>query len=58
LYASPDIITVIKSRRMSWRNHVYLTWERYESHTKFWSEDLKGRDHSEDLCVDGSKILE
>jgi len=26
--------------------------------TKFWSENLKGRDHSEDLGVDGRKILE
>jgi hypothetical protein len=25
-------------------------------HTKFWSENLKGRDHLEDLGVDG-KIL-
>jgi len=23
-----------------------------------WSENLKGRDHSEDLCVDGRIILE
>jgi hypothetical protein len=26
--------------------------------TKFWSENLKGRDHSEDLGVDGMTILE
>jgi hypothetical protein len=26
--------------------------------TKFWSENLKGRDHSEDLRVDGRIILE
>jgi hypothetical protein len=26
-------------------------------HTKFWSENLKGRDHSEDLGVDGKIIL-
>jgi hypothetical protein len=25
---------------------------------KFWSEHLKGRDHSEDLGVDGKIILE
>jgi hypothetical protein len=25
--------------------------------TKFWLESLKGRDHSEDLDVDGSIIL-
>jgi len=27
-------------------------------HTKFWSAKLKGRDHSEDLDVDGRTILE
>jgi hypothetical protein len=27
-------------------------------HTVFWSENLKGRDHSEDLRVDGRIILE
>jgi hypothetical protein len=26
--------------------------------TVFWLENLKGRDHSEDLCVDGRIILE
>jgi len=26
-------------------------------HTKFWSENLKGKDHSEDRAVDG-RILE
>jgi hypothetical protein len=26
---------------------------KYETHTKMWSENLKGRDHSEDLGVDG-----
>jgi hypothetical protein len=26
--------------------------------TKFWSENLKGRDHSEDLGIDGKIILE
>jgi hypothetical protein len=29
-----------------------------EMHTKFSSESLKGRDHSEDLDVDGEIILE
>jgi hypothetical protein len=27
-------------------------------HTTFWSENLKGIDHSEDLGVDGKIILE
>jgi len=27
-------------------------------HTKFWLESLKGRDHSEDLGIDGKITLE
>jgi hypothetical protein len=27
-------------------------------HTKFYSENLKGRDHSEDLGIDGMIVLE
>jgi hypothetical protein len=26
--------------------------------TKFWSENLKGRDHSEDMGIDGKIILQ
>jgi hypothetical protein len=29
-----------------------------EMHTRFWLENLKGRDHSEDLGIDGKIILE
>jgi hypothetical protein len=29
-----------------------------EMHTKFWSSNLKGRDHSEDEGIDGRIILE
>jgi hypothetical protein len=25
---------------------------------KFWSENLKGRDHLDDICIDGRIILE
>jgi hypothetical protein len=32
--------------------------EREKMHTKFWSETLRRRDHSEVLGVDGRKILE
>jgi hypothetical protein len=32
-------------------------WGRYEMHTEFQSKNLKGRDHLEDLSIDGSVIL-
>jgi hypothetical protein len=32
-------------------------WKRREMHTKFWSENLKGRDYSDDLGVEGKVIL-
>jgi hypothetical protein len=31
--------------------------ETDEKHTDFWSGNLKGRDHSEDLAVDGKIIV-
>jgi len=30
---------------------------RDEMHTKFWLENMKGRDHMEDLGIDGNLIL-
>jgi len=30
---------------------------RSEMYTRYWSENLKGRDHSQDLGVDGRIIL-
>jgi hypothetical protein len=30
-----------------------MLWERCEMHTIFWLENQKGRDHLEDLGVDG-----
>jgi hypothetical protein len=42
LYASPDIIRVIKSRRMRQARHVAHTREMREMHMQFLSENLKG----------------
>jgi hypothetical protein len=56
-YASENIIRVIKSRRIGGVGNVTRT-ERREMCTKFWSKNLKGRDHSEDSGVDGEMILE
>jgi hypothetical protein len=54
LYSSPNIIRVIKSRRMRWVNHI---WGRGEVCTGFWWGVLKEGDHLEDLCTDGRIIL-
>jgi hypothetical protein len=43
VYISPNIVRVIKSRRMTLAGHVEGMRERREMRTKFWSENLKGR---------------
>jgi hypothetical protein len=58
LYASPNLIRVIKARRVRWVWHVARMGERWEIHTRFWLENLKGRSHPEDLDVDGRIIWE
>jgi len=57
LCSSPNISRVIKSGKMKWRAHV-ARMEEMKKQTKFWSQNLKGKDHSEDLGVDGRIILE
>jgi len=55
-YALPNIIiTVIKSRRMKWAGSVICLGEKC---ILFWSENLNGRDHSENLGIDSKIILE
>jgi hypothetical protein len=54
-YTSPNIIKVMKSRRMRSARHVARMGEMRNAY-KFPSERLKGRDHSEDLGVDGNII--
>ena len=49
LYRSPNIVTVIKSRRLRWAGHV-ARMERGRS--------LEERDLQKGLGVDGSTILE
>jgi hypothetical protein len=51
LCASPNIIRVIKSRRMRWAEHVARMREM-RMNTIFWLENLKGREHLEDLDID------
>ena len=56
LYFSPNVIRVIKPRRMRWAGHV-ARMGRGEVHTGFWWGNLRVRDHVEDPGVDGRVIL-
>jgi hypothetical protein len=44
LYFSPNMITMIKSRRMRWTRHVARTGRR-GTHIAYWWESQKERDH-------------
>jgi len=55
LYASPNIVRVIKSRTIRWTGTQHA-WETREMHTIFWLENLKERIHLEDLGVSGKNI--
>jgi hypothetical protein len=56
LYSTPNIIRVIKSRRMRRAGHVARMGKR-EVHTGFWWGDLRKGDHLGNPCVDGRIIL-
>jgi hypothetical protein len=44
LYCSPNIIRMIKSRRIRWAGHVALTGRR-RIHIGYWWESQTERDH-------------
>jgi len=56
LYSSPNIVMVIKSRRMRWARHV-ACMGRGEAYTWLWWGILRVRDHLGDPDVDGRIIL-
>jgi len=56
LYSSPNIVRVIKSRRMRWAGHVARMGEERECIGSWWGNRRKG-DHLGDLGVDGWIIL-
>ena len=56
LYSSPNIVRVIKSRRMRWAGHVARMGEERGAY-RFLVGNSEGRDHWGDLGVDGWIIL-
>jgi hypothetical protein len=56
LYFSPNIVTVINSRRMRWEGHVAQMGEVRNLYLFF--ENPNGKDNLEDLGVNERKILE
>ena len=52
LYSSPNIVRVIKSRRIRWARHVAHMGGR-EMYAGFWLGNLRERNHLEDPGVDG-----
>jgi len=56
MYSSPNIVRVIKSRRMRWVGHVARMRERRGVYRFRWG-NLRERDHVEDGGADGKIIL-
>jgi hypothetical protein len=56
LYSLPNIIRVMKLRRMRWAGHM-TCMGRGEVFTGFWLGGLKVRDHWEDLGIGGRVTL-
>jgi len=57
LYSSPNIVRVIKSRRMRWAEHVARMGEERGCIGSLWGNRREG-DHWGDLGVDGRIVLE
>jgi hypothetical protein len=53
--SSPNIIRVVKSRRMRWSGHIAHVRKR-GMHTGFWQESQKERDHQNDRDI-GVRIM-
>jgi len=55
LYSLPNIVAVIKQRMTELG--IWHVWGTREVHTGFWWGDMRGRDHLEDLDIDGKTVL-
>ena len=56
LYSLPNIVRVVKLRRMRWAGHVARMGRR-ETYTGFWWGNMRERDRLGDPGVDGKIIL-
>jgi hypothetical protein len=56
MYSSPNIVRVIKSRKIRCSRHLERRG-RVEAYTGFWWRNLRERDHLRDPSVDGRIIL-
>jgi hypothetical protein len=56
MYSSPNIVRVMKSRRMRWAGHVAGMGERGD-YAGFWWGNFREKYHLEDPGVDGRIIL-
>jgi len=56
LYPSPNIVRVIKSRRMEWAGHVARMGEE-RGFIVYWWRNRRERDHWGDLGIEGWIIL-
>jgi hypothetical protein len=56
LYPSTNVIRVTNARRMKWAEHVTRVGEMRNAYNTLVG-NLKRRDHSEDLGVDGRIVL-
>jgi hypothetical protein len=57
IYSSPNIIWVIKSRRMRWAGLVACVYGRREVYTGFLWGNLRERCYLEDPGIDGRMVL-
>jgi hypothetical protein len=56
LYSSPNVIRIVKLRRMSWAGHIAHVGKKRNAY-RVWVGKKKERDHQEYLDIGRSTIL-